>query len=106
MADVEILAQEEFVLITTKTLVDQGTEGRPIKRRKLLLDGLQLALGGFCEMHCGHMDPHRSLHSIHFEVIRGTGHPELGIVTIEFWKFELRKATQMSGIELGSGDLC
>jgi hypothetical protein len=95
MANVEELAKKELVLISTESLMDQSTEGSPVRGRNLLFHGLEPTSSGASKAHGRDTNPNRGMDMVHIEVVLSTCDPELGVFAIEGGEIELGKLTQV-----------
>jgi hypothetical protein len=95
LADVEELADEEFVLISAKTLADHTAEVGTILFHEFAFHGLKPTASSTGELHRGAFHPHGRIDGIQIEVILGTSHPILGIITIEFWEMHFWKMAEV-----------
>ena len=88
------LADEKLVLVSAKTLVDHVAEGLPIMR-KITLNRLKPTSSSTDEVVGSNSNPNLVGNRVHFEVILGTGDPELRVIAIKLRGIRLRKVPKV-----------
>jgi hypothetical protein len=74
LVDMEHLAWQSVILVTTKVLVQEFTEVRPWNTIRVC-KGLNPASGSTLKVHAGHLDPPARRHIIHLKIILGLRYP-------------------------------
>jgi hypothetical protein len=82
------------MLVSAKTLVDHVVEGLPITR-KITLNRLKPTSSGIDEVVGSNSNPNLVGNRVHFEVILGTGDPELRVIAIKLREIHLRMAPKV-----------
>jgi site-specific recombinase XerC len=96
------LADEEFMLVAAKALVDHAAEGLPIMR-KMALNRLKPTSRMTDEMVSRDSYPDLIGDRVHFEVVLSAGDPQLRVVAIKLGEIHLRKTTEVEVMGKGSG---
>ena len=91
--NLEELADEGFMLVTIKTIMERLTEGCPCSDGWCVVDGLIPASSIALQIHGSNADPERRINYVHVKVFLAIGTPKAGILTIEFVEGKFRKAT-------------
>jgi len=94
LSDGEQLTDQEFMLVTIKAIVQQLTKGGPRRIAKLGFDGLKPTSSRTLQIMLGHTDPQGFLDTVHGEILFTATTPQTRIITIEFWKGQLRETTR------------
>jgi hypothetical protein len=91
VANVEELAKEELVLVSTEAFMDHGTKCWPVSSRDTLFHRLEPTGRGASETHGRDTNPDRRMDMVHIKVILSASYPELWVFTIESGEIEFRK---------------